>query len=195
MENDYTKRLSEVLEELGYGTEEQVQSLTDILSLMDKFPDFVFNDDIEISMKNLFLQKYDIREICCEDTELFLHFWKERTNELLIRYVPKIQMWLDNFNDLFKFTVRLTISDSNTTTDNTQNTYYLNPVNNSAQNLKVQDVDKSDNEGTSVRTIQRDALQSVWGKTRAALMKQILELKDIYYDCLLAYENIFLGVM
>lgn len=194
MESLFTETLQELLENKGYGTENQNQSLTDILDLMDKFPTFVFGEDISISMKQLFLDKYDIREIGAETEELFLHYWKERTQHLLVEYVPKIKMWLDNFNNLFKFTVQLNISESIDYHNNRDNLYYLNPVNTNG-NLKLQDKGENNDEGGRNRIMSRDVLQSVWGKTRAQLLDQIFSLKSIYTECLLQFETIFMGVL
>ena len=190
----YTETLETLLKNKHYGEVSQDASLTEILVLMDKFPDFIFGDDIEFSMKTLFLQKYDIREIGAETEEMFLHFWREKTNELLMKYAPKMQKWLENFDDLFKFTVKLELDTRENSSNNNKNTYYLNPVNSSTTNLKVQDVDNS--EGGNSRGIhtERDVLQSVWGKTRADIMEKILNLKDIFNDCLSEYEVIFMGV-
>lgn len=190
----FNETLQTLLDNYGYGTEEQSSALTEILNLMDKFPNFVFGEDISFSMKTLFIQKYDIREIGSPTEELFLHFWREKTNELLMKYAPKMQKWLDNFDDLFKFTVKLSRDDNFENSANNQNTYYLNPVNSSSQNLKVQDVDKSEIEKDGTFHSERDVLQSVWGKTRADIMEKILNLKDIFNDCLNEYETIFMGV-
>ena len=219
----YTETLEELLANKGYGTESQDQSLTDVIAVMNKFPDFVFGQNIRLSMLNLFLEKYDIREIGSETEELFLHFWKERANELVIKYVPKMTMWLNNFNDLFKFTVQLTINDSANNSksgtrqnanhfvdDNqSQNTYYLNPANASTPNLKVDDVDKNETDNirdetrsenhndseTRQRIITRDVLQTVWGKTRADILNKIFQLQDVFNECIKEFETIFMGVL
>ncbi len=194
----YTETLAQLLINKGFETESQDSVLTSIINLMLKFPEFKFTVDeddndknLNFSMINLFLDKFDIREIGAETEELFLHYWKETTNELLIKYVPKIQMWLKNFNDLFKFTVQLTA----THTDNSSNDnlYYLNPVSTTGTNLKVQD--KTTNTENRTITNTRDVLQSVWGKTRADIMEKILNLKDIYNDCLNEFETLFMGVI
>lgn len=191
----YTETLETLLENKKYGIEgEEDTSLSEVLELLRKFPNFVFGEDLNISMEKLFIDKYDIREIGAETEELFLHFWREKTQELLIKYVPKIKMWLDNFNDLFKFTVQLTIQDNKNYQDNTQNTYYLNPVSSNTENLKVQDVDKTGVSGNSGRTITRDTLQTVWGKTRADILSKIFEVKSVYMDCLNEFETIFMGL-
>lgn len=190
----FTETLETLLENQGYGTAEQTAALTEILGLMGKFPNFVFGDDINLSMTTLFIQKYDIREIGAPTEDLFLHFWREKTNELLMKYAPKMDKWLENFDDLFEFTVRLERDDTYNSSGNNQNTYYLNPVNATATNLKVQDVDKNENQKATAFHSEKDVLQSVWGKTRADIMEKILNLKDIFNDCLAEYEQIFMGV-
>lgn len=190
----YTETLETLLKNKHYGEESQDSSLTEVLDLMRKFPNFVFGENINFSMLDLFINKYDIREIGAETEEMFLHFWRETTNELLMKYAPKMQKWLENFDDLFKFTVKLEIDTTDSSANNNKNTYYLNPVNATTESLKVQDVDKS--EGGNERTLhtERDVLQSVWGKTRADIMEKILNLKDIFNDCLQEFETIFMGV-
>ena len=189
-----TKTLEEVLEELHYEQQDQDSRLTEILSLLNKFPSFVFGENIELDFETLFVQKYDIRHIGQETTDLFLHFWREKTNELLMKYAPKMQKWLDNFEDLFEFTVKLERDDTINLSNNNQNTYYLNPVSSNPMGLKVQDVDKSEQSRESTFHSERDVLQSVWGKTRADIMEKILNLKDIFNDCLYEYEQIFMAV-
>ena len=190
----FTETLETLLENQGYGTEEQSSALTEILNLMGKFPNFVFGENINFSMVTLFIQKYDIREIGTLTEDLFMHFWREKTNELLMKYAPKMQKWLENFDDLFKFTVKLERDETRNLSDNNQNTYYLNPITGTTTNLKVQDVDKSENQKAEAFHSERDVLQSVWGKTRADIMEKILNLKDIFNDCLAEYEQIFMGV-
>ena len=125
MLSNYTETLESLLKNKHYGEPSQDGSLTEVLNLMDKFPAFVFGETIHLDMKTLFIQKYDIREIGAETEELFIHFWREKTNELLMKYAPKMQKWLENFDDLFKFTVKLELDTSDTSNDRNQNTYYL----------------------------------------------------------------------
>ena len=189
-----TETLAKLLENQHYGEQEQTAPLTELLGLMAKFPNFIFGDDINFNFTNLFMQKYDIREIGAETEELFMHFWRETTNELLIKYVPKINTWLENFEKLFDFKVELSSRDVNDYADKTTNTYYLNPVNKTVTSLKVQDVDESNNSGQNILSKTREVLQAVWGKTRPYILEQIMDLKDIYLDCLQEFETIFLGV-
>lgn len=212
----YTETLQELLKNKHYGEVSEDTSLTEVLTLMRKFPNFKFGENLDISMLDLFLQKYDIREIGAETEELFLHYWRDTTNELLIKYLPKIEMWLDNFNSLFEFKVELELEDKENNSTGSQNTYYLNPVNATTGvqkttiqnpttgettttftggNLKVQDLDTSDTARAKNRKVKREVLQSVWGKTRPIILEQIMDLKNIYTDCLREYEKIFMGVM
>ena len=190
----YTETLETLLKNKNFGEPSQDGSLTECLDLMGKFPNFVFGENINLSILTMFLEKYDVREIGAETEELFLHFWREKCNELLMKYAPKMQKWLENFDDLFKFTVTLKRKDTETTGTLNQNTYYLNPANSNTQNLKVQDVDKSDGSIEKEINSERDVLQSVWGKTRADIMDKILNLKDIFNDCLLEFEPLFMGL-
>lgn len=192
---EFTETLETLLENQGYGTAEQSAALTEILGLMEKFPTFVFGENISLDFKTLFIQKYDIRELGSKTEELFMHYWREKTNELLMKYAPKMQKWLDNFDDLFKFTVRLTRDDTEGTMNANENTYYLNPTNQTTSHLKIQDVDKTENMKEREIHSERDVLQSVWGKTRADIMEKILNLKDIFNDCLDEYETIFMAVI
>lgn len=194
MITNYTETLETLLENKHYGEESQDPSLTEIIRLMEKFPAFVFGENIELDMLDLFIKKYDIREIGSETEELFLHFWREKTNELLMKYAPKMQKWLDNFDDLFKFTVKLESDVRENSSSNNKNTYYLNPASSATENLKVQDVDTSNGSDSRGMHTERDVLQSVWGKTRADIMEKILNLKDIFNDCLAEFDTIFMGV-
>lgn len=211
----YTETLADFLENKGYGTASQDASLTQVLNLMAKFPNFVFGNEININFTEMFIEKYDIREIGAETEELFLHFWRERTNTLLIKYVPKIHMWLENFNKLFEFKVKLSISEDQKYSNGSQDTYYLNPVSANTEitktvvvdeenktttvtysggKLKTEDIAAKDDNGQKSRVIDREVLQSVWGKTRPIILKQIMELEDIYNSAIREFETIFMGV-
>lgn len=205
-----TKTFSEFLEEEHYNTLLQSAEMTEIFGrhlggdldidgLIDKFSDFWFGESQELgtnlSFRKMFFERYDIRVIGQDTNELFIHYLREKCNELLVKYAPKMQKWLENFNELFKFTVKLERDDTGYLTNGNQNTYYLNPVTATTTNLKVQDVDKSDRRIDRNLHTERDVLQSVWGKTRADIMEKIMDLKDIFNDCLDAFEVIFSGVI
>ena len=199
------KTFAEFLEEENYNTLRQSAEMQEIFGLhidginqnglIDRFPNFWFGESEEtgvvLNFRKIFLERYDIRKIGQNTNDLFIHYLREKMNELLIKYAPKMQKWLENFNELFKFTVKLERDDTGYLTNGNQNTYYLNPINGTTTNLKVQDVDKSDRRIDRNLHTERDVLQSVWGKTRADIMEKIMDLKDIFNDCLDAFEVIF----
>ena len=197
---EYTETLKDYLDNKGGDFP------TPIKNLLVQIPNFVFKDedmgiDIELTFIDLFKDKYDIREICAETEELFEHFLTETAQHCLIDYVPKIHMWLKNFKELFKFTVNLEYGYTNGKSGSytTDNTYYLNPVNKLTQtrdNLKVQDVDSTENTSSNSEEVigSKDVLQTVWGKTRANILDQIMNLKNIYTDCLEYFQRCFMGI-
>ena len=210
----YTETFEECLENNHYGTLEQTEQLTQVINLLNEFPDFRYGDRV-LSMKNLVINKYLKREIGSETEELFFHRFSVKCEELILKYVPKIDMWLTNFKDLFKFTVKLDYTETETFASGTQNTYYLNPVNANTEiekevvvnpetgeitttlsggKLKTQDLDTTDSNTINKKNSSRDVLQSVWGKTRANLLAQIMDLKDIYNDTVEEFEVLFMGL-
>ena len=74
----YTETLADLLKHKHYGEASEDASLSNVISLMDKFPNFKFDENLELNMTDLFMEKYDIREIGAETEELFLHFWIEK---------------------------------------------------------------------------------------------------------------------
>lgn len=170
------------------------QSENEWRGLFSKFPTFVVNKgtsiEYSLDMWDVFKRRFDLREIGAETEQLFAHYLREKIDECMIKYIPKINMFIDNFNDLFKFTVTLKYHQEDN--NDNKNTYYLNPVNNNTENLKVQDVDKS--ETGLERDVERDVLQSVWGKTRASILEQIMKLQSIYFECISEFEKCFMGI-
>ena len=69
---------------------EQTAEWQQIVGLFQKFPRFTLGE-LDFDMYTLLRQKYDIYEICSEDEQIFYHEFRDKTNELLIKYVPKIK--------------------------------------------------------------------------------------------------------
>ena len=69
---------------------EQTAEWQAIVGLFQKFPRFTLGE-LDFDMYTLLRQKYDIFEIGSEDEQIFYHEFREKTNELLIKYVPKIK--------------------------------------------------------------------------------------------------------
>lgn len=189
----------------------------EILTLMEKIPSFTFVDsdngiNVSFSFKTLFNDKYWLREIGAETEEMFQHFLRMKLQRIIVELVPKISMWLTNFKDLFKFTVKLEEDNSSNATSGGSTVFYLNPINKGnaspveatttetgttrtyASNLKTQDVSGNETSAQGTQHKERDVLQTVWGKTRATLMQQIFDLEDIYMSAIDMCESCFMSV-
>lgn len=139
-----------------------------------KFPSFTLGD-LNLNMYDLLVEKYDIWEIGSEDENIFYHEFNEKVNELLIKYVPKIATYIASFNDLLQRKINLSQSGSTTN--------YLYPV--STQGGKVSnEVRYSGN---------KDSLLLIF-KSNAELLTQVMNLKDIYLDCLEEFSRCFMTI-
>lgn len=130
--------------------------------LFDMFPKFTLNS-LNLDMYNLFIKKYDVREIGAETEQLFEHYLVETLNEMLIKYVPKISLYLENFSQLMARSIQVDRTKTLTKNENgtnqksssqsgsvssskdtsNDNKDYLNPIS-SAENLKLQSSKKND---------------------------------------------------
>ena len=86
---------------------EQTAEWQAIVGLFQKFPRFTLGE-LDFDMYTLLRQKYDIFEIGSEDEQIFYHEFRDKTNELLIKYVPKIKMYIDNFANALERKINLT---------------------------------------------------------------------------------------
>lgn len=143
-------------------------------SLWSNFPSFTLND-LNLNMYDMFYDKYRLREIGAETEEMFEIFYKSKLNDMLVKYVPKLTAFISNWNKLFERKITLSNSGSNS--------YYLNPMTPNGT-LKLDDKDSYEN--TQERPL------SMFGKTNAELMEQVLNLKDIFLDCLNEFNSLFI---
>lgn len=144
----------------------------------DKFP--VFNlYNLNLSMWEMFVEDNGIKEIGAETEYLFKRYLNRLVDNLLVKYVPKIQLFIDNFNTLFDRKVKLV--------EGATGTYFLNPMQqNNTENLIIQDVSKY--EGNKEQAYS-------YFKSNPQIMKEILELQDIYNNCLEEFSKLFMGVL
>lgn len=174
----YTETLSEFIENLTNIPSGQA-AWDKIVEKFNKFPKFkIFTTEPqEIDLYDLFIEKYEIREIGAETEDLFYHFLSEKLDEILLIYGSKIQAYIDNFD---KLTERKMVLERND-----ENTYYVNPV--------IPNNDAMLNSTAKYKT-DRDTLLPLFNVTNSDLLRQALEIKDIYFDCLKAFEPCFMGV-
>lgn len=169
----YTETLAEFLQH-----QEGTKELQDIQAKFALFPKFnLYNLDID--MWAMFKEDNLYREIGAETEHLFMHYLNRLTDNLLIKYVPKISIFIAKFNELFDRKVKLV--------EGTTGTYFLNPMQqNNTENLIIQDVSKY--EGNKEQAYS-------YFKSNPQIMKEILELQDIYNNCLEEFSKLFMGVL
>lgn len=145
-----------------------------IIEKFKHFPSFTL-ENLNFDMYTLLREKYDIYEIGCEDEQLFYYHFRNKLNELLIKYVPKLQMYIDNFASLLERKIALQ--------DNGDTTNYLYPI--STQDGQV---------ATSVKYNGSKESALLIFKSNAELLEQALNIKDIYLDCLAEFETVFMVI-
>lgn len=169
----YTETLDEFLQH-----QEGTKELQDIQAKFALFPKFnLYN--LDINMWEMFKEDNLYREIGAETEHLFMYYLNRLTDNLLIKYVPKINLFISNFNTLFDRKLKLS--------GDGKNHYYLNPMqDNTEANIVMQNVtDYSDN---------RDIALAMF-KSSPEIMKQIFELQDLYNDCLNEFSKLFIGIL
>ena len=167
----YTETLEEFLERNESSSQWQA-----VISKFNKFPTFSLIENFDINFYNLFKERYDIREIGAETESLFYHFINENIDRICIEYIPKINLFIENFNKLMDRKIKLT--------SNGDNKYYLNPI--SSQSDKLENRTKFDGESEKAYS---------WFTSNAKLMSEMLEIKDIYNEALDKLEVCFMGVL
>lgn len=169
----YTETLAEFLQH-----QEGTKELQDIQDKFALFPNFdLYN--LDINMWEMFKEDNLYKEIGAETEHLFMYYLNRLTDNLLIKYVPKINLFISNFNTLFDRKLKLS--------GDGKNHYYLNPMqDNTEANIVMQNVtDYNDN---------RDIALAMF-KSSPEIMKQIFELQDLYNDCLNEFSKLFIGIL
>lgn len=168
-------RYTETLNEFIVNNAEYVEL---IKAKFDKFPSFSLYE-LNLNMWDMFVEDNGIREIGAESEYLFKRYLNRLTDSLLIKYVPKISVFVDNFNEMFSRKIQLK--------DSGKNTYFLNPMQDNDENkIVMQDVNK-------VESTREQAL--IMFKSNPELLKQILELEDVYNACLEEFSKLFMGIL
>lgn len=151
---------------------EKTQAWQNIVELFNKFPRFTLGE-LDFDMYQLMKEKFDIYEIGSETEQLFYHEFREKTKELLIKYTPKIKLYIENFATLLERKINLTNGGDTTN--------YLYPI--STVDGQV---------ATRVSyTGNKDSALLIF-KSNAELLEQAMNIKDIYLDCLNGFATCFM---
>ena len=202
----FTETLKQFLENRGGDFSAPVNSL------FSKIPDFKYKDenvDITFNFKEMFIHEHLYHEIGSETEELFEYNLERRLDDVVLEYAPKISLFLKTFNDkLMLRTVELKRTGNNTyNTEVTRHnegtngdTDYVNPITKQVENLTVRERSttdyKDDGNDTNNRTDTIDETYqqqySIAGKSNADLLKEIMDLKNIYLGALNEFGNLFM---
>ena len=186
----FTETLAEFLETRETSAEWQA-----LVTLFNKFPSFNLNiDDTSeeavadnINFYDLFKLEYAEREIGQEYENVFYQELKRELTKALIEYKPKIDEYLKQFTDLMNPLVSL--EEKITSEGNSQNFVYLHPINATAE--KLSNSDKTNSDGSSTRNYQQ---QMTYNDTKTKIIKEFLELKNIYLSALEFFDNCFMQI-
>lgn len=153
---------------------EQTTEWQKIVQKLAQFPHFTLAD-LDFDMYVLIKEKYAIHEIGDETENIFVFEFNDLVNELLIKYKPKMEMYIANFAQALERKIELA-NDGETTN-------LLYPI--STQNGKI---------ATAVNfTGHKDSPLLIF-KSNAELLEQAMNIRDLYLDCLAEFNRGFMLV-
>ncbi len=149
----YTQTLNEYLE--MYAGDVQ---LTNTINRLTSFPSFLIHDENntyydQISLYDIFIGRFLLREICCESSEQFLRYLNATIDEAYVKYGNEIVFAQKLYNKLIKLENQEYEESEDIEIDetdgNTNSTFY-NPLNSQSDKLqgKVQVDSTIDRDGT-----------------------------------------------
>lgn len=212
MNNLFTERFSEYLNRNGYTDNSGtfVPSVPeDCRKLFEHFPSIVIDETLTINLYDMFIQDNAMKEIGAETEQMFTYYLRRTLDEALIIYVPKINIFIENYNkELMSRKVKLVANTKNTynltyQTDSTStnaNSDFLNPA--IEDSLKIQAKTKNeatDNEtrgqtGTVENTGDREQAYS-WFKSNPQILEEIMKIKHVYIEALRYFDKLFMYVL
>lgn len=153
---------------------EQDETWQSIIAKFGSFPAFAY-DGLNFDMYDLFKEKYGLREIGCENEGIFVHHVNDTLNEVIIEYVPKIKLYLANYNTVASRKVELSNAS--------ENRGYLSPVTNNTKKLDS----ATEFEGTNeILTAQM--------KSNAEVLNEAMKVRNVYLEALAAFERCFMEI-
>lgn len=183
--------------------------------LFAQIPDFEYTGSdekhIKFSLKEMFIHDNRYKEIGAETEELFEYYLETRLDEVIVEYVPKIDIFLQQFGQKLlertvdtkrTETVEGSLNRTRDTSGTNKDTSYVNPITKQSEKLTVNDVSDSeykDNETMNdirndSRTVNESRLYTVVGKTNTQLLNEVMELKNIYLEALHRLDNLFMSL-
>lgn len=165
----YTETFETFLQRQGQSPQWQA-----IEQKLAQFPAFTLGD-LNLSMYDLIKEKYLIFEIGSETENIFFFEFRDKVNELLVKYVPKLNLYIENFGKMLERKINLA-QDGDTTN-------YLYPI--STVGGKP---------ATNVRFNGNKEQALMIFKSNGELLAQAMDIQDIYLDCLAEFARCFMTI-
>lgn len=172
------------------------------LEVINKFNNFYActikteNEDVVLSMYDMFKEEYLDFEIGQEDEQKFFNEVKRQLNKSLIEFNPKIKAYIDKWDNLLsrKETLNHTEENDFEGSRNDIERDYINPINKYGE--KISNKNEFDNKNSSKenKTKQYEMIYSLMGRSNVDMMKDLLDLRNIYLSCIESFRNLFMLV-
>ena len=151
------------------------QAWANIVAKFDTLPKFNFGT-FNLDLYDLFCNHYKNREIGSEWEDIFVHNMSIRLDTIILTYAPKVQMWLDNFQNMLDRKI------STTDTGKTSNMLYPTVTNSTGR--VANSVDYT---GTKEQAL-------FMMKSNADILSEAMEVRDMYYDMLRDFDKCFMEI-
>ena len=182
-----------------------------IIPFIDDFPPFSLGN-LNYNFKDMFISRNLYKEIGAETPEMFSHYLEQVMRETAVKYVPKINIYIENFNNTVKRIQKLertetkTYNTMNTNTSKYDHTIndksYLNPINGDTDKLQsrnentniTNNLDKNTKTGNDTINKSDDYMLAMF-QSNADILKKVMEIENIYMEALYHLDILFMGVI
>lgn len=194
MGSSFTETLLDFLRDNENSTEWQ-----GVIAKFNNFPSFIVetdDEDITFDMYSMFKQEYGNREIGQEDEEKFFYEVNRQLQKSLVEFNPKIKAYTSKWSSLLSRKESLSSSEETEYSNESEGNAldYINPINATSQKLSGKTASNSNDGGTSSKSKTYDMIYSLTGKSNVDLMKDLLNLRNIYLSCLESFKDLFMLV-
>lgn len=153
---------------------ESEQAWQAIVTKFSEFPAFTLTGT-SYNMYALFRERYLTREIGAEDEGIFTHHITDILNRNILIYVPKINQYITEFNNVLKQYVEIESSG--------ENGAYLYPVNSTNKRMAS---------GTDYTQSHQEVIAKNMNK--ADMLEAMMNLRNVYIECVDAFDICFMEI-
>lgn len=172
------------------------QGIVNTFALFPKFKVELDDAEEEFNMYSMFKDEYGMRQIGQEDEQHFYFEVKRQLNKSLLEFNPKIKAFMAKWDGLLSRKERLSSSESREyeNSSNGTNSQYINPINAQASVMSDKEDVLTSDSGNDTKDKTYDVIYSLVGKSNIDLMKDLMQLKNVYLSCLESFNILFMLV-